>query len=103
MSCFVIKSGVEVVPACSERCRVFLGGSKLLKRQEVLKFALRVLNCNNAVFAHVSMSVCQSNSGMFCEVFSDTLALRDDTWLVRASCTPEFRLGWLEVTVLMSV
>ncbi|XP_053332394.1 uncharacterized protein zgc:112980 [Clarias gariepinus] len=28
------------------------GGSNLPKRIEVLKFALRVLNCNNAVFAH---------------------------------------------------
>ncbi|XP_060754530.1 uncharacterized protein zgc:112980 [Neoarius graeffei] len=43
---------VQTDPLLSSTWEPIEGGSKLLKRQEVLKFALRVLNCNNAVFAH---------------------------------------------------
>ncbi|MCI4393497.1 hypothetical protein PGIGA_G00158060 [Pangasianodon gigas] len=43
---------VQTDPLLSSTWTPIEGGSNLLKRQEILKFALRVLNCNNAVFAH---------------------------------------------------
>ncbi|XP_017313290.1 uncharacterized protein zgc:112980 isoform X1 [Ictalurus punctatus] len=43
---------VQTDPLLSSTWTAIEGGSNLLKRQEVMKFALRVLNCNSAVFAH---------------------------------------------------
>ncbi|GAA6082707.1 uncharacterized protein zgc:112980 isoform X1, partial [Tachysurus ichikawai] len=43
---------VQMDPLLSSTWTPIEGGSNLLRRQEVLKFALRVLNCNSAVFAH---------------------------------------------------
>ncbi|XP_060716949.1 uncharacterized protein zgc:112980 isoform X2 [Tachysurus vachellii] len=43
---------VQMDPLLSSTWTTIEGGSNLLKSQEVIKFALRVLNCNSAVFTH---------------------------------------------------
>ncbi|KAG7315568.1 hypothetical protein KOW79_020434 [Hemibagrus wyckioides] len=43
---------VQMDPLLSSTWSLIEGGSNLLKSQEVLKFALRVLSCNAAVFTH---------------------------------------------------